>query len=445
MSEKKFVILAQRTAALALRAVRRVSPAQAAGLVVLTLAGAAAFGIAPDTTLDVVPTRAVVRTLPPPQIIGSESSAPQYWQEERVLRGDTIGSLLARAGVDDDAALAFVRSDATARALYQLRPGRPIEIATDGEGRLAALRLLIGDNDLLSIVRDGERFSATHGAPARDTRVSVAAGEIESSLFGAADRAGLPDAVTLALADIFGGDIDFYHDLRRGDRFAVVFETQYVEGEPVATGRVLAAEFVNRGHAYRALLWRAPGGGEAYYDDTGRSLRTAFLRSPMQFSRVTSSFTLARFHPILKKWRAHRGTDFGAPTGTPVRATADGTVAFVGTQTGYGNVVILRHGRTYSTLYAHLSRFAKGLGVGDRVEQGETIAYVGQTGWATGPHLHYEFRVAGEPRDPMTVALPSAAPLDAAQRAAFASATAPLLQQMAMVQAANDARVAQSN
>jgi murein DD-endopeptidase MepM/ murein hydrolase activator NlpD len=445
MSEKKFVILAQRAGALALRAVRRVSPAQIAGLVVLTLAGAAAFGIAPDTTLDAVPTRAVVRTLPQPQIVGPASSTPQYWQEERVLRGDTIGSLLARAGVDDDAALAFVRTDAAARALYQLRPGRPIEIATDGAGRLGALRLLVGDDDVLTITRDGERFNAAHGAPVRDTRVSVAAGDIQSSLFGAADQAGLPDAVTLALADIFGGDIDFYHDLRRGDRFAVVFETRYVEGEPVATGRVLAAEFVNRGLTYRALLWRTPDGREGYYDDAGRSLRKAFLRSPMEFSRVTSGFTLARFHPIFKKWRAHRGTDFGAPIGTPVRATADGNVVFAGVQTGYGNVVILRHGRSYTTLYGHLSRFAQGLHVGDHVTQGETIAYVGQTGWATGPHLHYEFRVAGEPRDPMTVALPNATPLDAVQRAAFASATAPLLQQMAMVQAADGARVAQGN
>jgi murein DD-endopeptidase MepM/ murein hydrolase activator NlpD len=162
----------------------------------------------------------------------------------------------------------------------------------------------------------------------------------------------------------------------------------------------------------------------------------------MEFSRVTSGFTLARFHPIFKSWRAHRGTDFGAPTGTPVRATADGNVVFRGVQTGYGNVMVLRHDGTYSTLYAHLSRFAAGLHVGDRVRQGETIAYVGQTGWATGPHLHYEFRVDGQPRDPMRVALPNATPLDAAQRAAFSSATAPLLQQMAMVQAAGAARTA---
>jgi murein DD-endopeptidase MepM/ murein hydrolase activator NlpD len=425
MSEKKLAILA--------------------GVILLALAGAAAFGFAPDTAIDVVPTHSVVRTLPQPQLLSGTASTSPYWQEERVLRGDTIGSLLARAGVDDTAALAFLSSDASARALYQLRPGRPIEIATDGEGRLAGLRLLVGDDDVLDIRRNGGRFSATHTAPEPDTRVSVSAGVIQSSLFGAADDAGLPDAVTLALAEIFGGDIDFYHDLRRGDRFAVVYETRYVEGEPVSTGRVLAAEFVNRGHAYRALLWRTPDGREAYYDENGRSSRKAFLRSPMEFSRVTSGFTLARFHPIFNTWRAHRGTDFAAPIGTPVRATADGSVVFAGVQTGYGNVVILRHDGTYSTLYAHLSRFARGLRVGERIAQGETIAYVGQTGWATGPHLHYEFRVAGEPRNPLTVALPNATPLDAAQRAAFASATAPLLAQMTMVQERGSARLAQGN
>jgi murein DD-endopeptidase MepM/ murein hydrolase activator NlpD len=272
--------------------------------------------------------------------------------------------------------------------------------------------------------------------------VTVREGVIESSLFGAADAAGLPDAVTLALTDIFGGDIDFYHDLRRGDRFGVVYEMRYVDGEAVATGRVLAAEFVNRGTTYRALLWRGADGREGYYDENGRSARKAFLRSPMEFSRITSGFTLARFHPILHTWRAHKGTDFAAPTGTPVRATADGVVAFAGKQNGYGNVVVLKHDRQYTTLYAHLSRFAAGTRAGAHVSQGETIAYVGQTGWATGPHLHYEFRVADVPRDPMSVALPTVQPMGPDERAAFVAATRPLLEQMAVVHANAAARLA---
>jgi murein DD-endopeptidase MepM/ murein hydrolase activator NlpD len=429
-----------------LRAVRRAfSPGPVVALVVLALAGVAAFGITPDTTLESVPTTAIVRDLPLPALLGADDPAAPYWREERVERGDTIGSLLARAGVDDPAAMAFMRTDPAARPLYQLRPGRPVQVGTDDDGRLAALRFLTADGDVLTVARSADGFAATRAAPPPDTRVTVREGVIESSLFGAADQAGLPDAITMALADIFGGDIDFYHDLRRGDHFAVVYETRYVDGEPVATGRVLAAEFVNRGETFRALLWRGPDGIESYYDDTGRSARKAFLRSPMEFSRITSGFTQARFHPILHAWRAHRGTDFGAPTGTPVRATADGTVAFAGVQNGYGNVVILKHDGKYTTLYGHLSRFAAGLRKGERVRQGETIAYVGQTGWATGPHLHYEFRVADVPRDPMSVALPTVAPMSPAQRAAFAAATRPLLDQMAVVEASAAARLAAAN
>jgi murein DD-endopeptidase MepM/ murein hydrolase activator NlpD len=449
MSVKRPTILAHRALTAGprvIRAARHVAPRQGLALVVLALVGAvAAFGVTPDTTLDTVVTQRIVRPLPAPAFALADDLPTPFWREERVLRGDTIGSLLARAGVDDAPALTWLRTDAAARPLYQLRPGRPVQVATDEQGHLAGLRFLGADGGVLTIARTGDAFVARSAPAPADTRVSVRAGVIQSSLFGAADAAGLPDAVTLALADVFGGDIDFYHDLRRGDRFAVVYETRYVDGEPVATGRVLAAEFVNRGRTYRALLWRASDGSEGYYDETGRSARKAFLRSPMEFSRVTSGFTLARFHPILQAWRAHRGTDFAAPMGTPVRATADGEVVFAGVQNGYGNVVILRHDERYSTLYAHLSRFGAGLHAGSRVHQGDTIAYVGQTGWATGPHLHYEFRVANEPRDPMTIALPNVVPVEGAARAAFLSATAPLLEQMSIVQATPGTRLAGAN
>jgi murein DD-endopeptidase MepM/ murein hydrolase activator NlpD len=424
---------------------RVLSGKQIVAIAVLALAGVAAFGITPDTTLETVPTVSIERGLPLPSLREALEGDLPYWREERVQRGDTIGSLLARAGVDDDAAMSFMRTDRAARPLYQLKPGRPIQIATDGDGRLTALRFLTSEGDALALARAGDGFAVTLAAPEAQTRVSVAEGTIESSLFGAADAAGLPDAVTLALADIFGGDIDFYHDLRRGDRFAVVYETRMVDGEPVAPGRHLAAEFVSQGVMHRALLWRNPDGTESYYDENGRSSRKAFLRSPVEFSRITSGFTLARFHPILHTWRAHKGTDFAAPLGTPVRVTADGVVTFAGVQNGYGNVVIVRHDGKYSTLYAHLSRFASGMHAGERVTQGETIAYVGQTGWATGPHLHYEFRVADVPRDPMTVALPNAAPMSPAERAAFVAQTAPLLSQMAAVEASRAARVASAH
>jgi len=424
---------------------RIVSPGQSLAIVVLGLAGVAAFGITPDTTLDTPSVRTITRALPLPAVAADDSADGPYWREERVTRGDTIGSLLARAAVVDADAMEFLRNDATARALYQLKPGRPLAVATDDDGRLTGLRFLSADGQLLSIARTGSGFVATRKAPPDDTRLTLRAGEIQSSLFAAADAAELPDSVTLALADIFGGDIDFYHDLRRGDRFAVLYETRYVNGEPAGTGRVVAAEFDNGGRTLRAYLWRAPDGTEGYYNEDGRNSRNAFLRSPMEFSRITSGFTMARFHPVLHTMRAHKGTDFAAPIGTPVRATADGVVTFVGQQTGYGNVIMLKHDGRYSTVYAHLSRFAGETRQGVRIHQGETIGYVGQTGWATGPHLHYELRVDGEPRDPMTVALPMATPVGDQQRAAFAAAIAPLAGELAVVRELPPTRLVAAN
>ena len=446
MIAHKLRILAQQTGATAARIARYpVTAWQALAVAVLGLSGVAAFGLAPDTSLETAPTRLVQRALPLPALAPAPVAARIYWREERVQRGDTIGSLLARADVDDAAALNYVRTNAAARPLYQLRPGRPVRVAIDDDGRLLALRFVTGTGDLLAIARSGAAFAAQSAAPPIETRVTLRAAEIRSSLFGAADDVGLPDAVTLALAEIFAGDIDFYHDLRRGDRFSVLYETRYVDGEAIGTGRVLAAQFDSRGTTYHAYLWRGADGTESYYTSDGKSTRSAFLRSPVEFSRITSGFTQARFHPILQTWRAHRGTDFGAPTGTPVRATADGVVTAAGRESGYGNVVMLKHGGTYSTVYAHLSRFAAGLRGGVRVRQGQTIGYVGQTGWATGPHLHYEFRVAGDARNPMTVALPTAFPVAPEQRAAFDAAIAPLATELAVATGVPGARVAASN
>jgi murein DD-endopeptidase MepM/ murein hydrolase activator NlpD len=418
-----------------------VSPGQALAIVVLGLAGVAAFGITPDTTLDAPSVRRISRPLTLPVIATTDANDAHFWIEERVERGDTIGSLLARASVVDIDAMEFLRTDPDARALYQLKPGKPLLVATDEDGRLAGLRFLASNGELLSIGRTASGFKAMRQAAPGEVRLALRAGEIGTSLFAAADDAGLPDSVTLALADIFGGDIDFYHDLRRGDRFAVLYETRYVDGEPAGAGRVVAAEFVNHGVMHQAFLWRTPDGGESYYNADGRNSRNAFLRSPMEFSRVTSGFTMARLHPILHSMRAHKGTDFAAPIGTPVRATADGVVTFAGQQNGYGNVIMIKHDGRYSTVYAHLSRFAAATHDGARVHQGDTIGFVGQTGWATGPHLHYELRVDGEPRDPLTVALPVARPVTEEERGAFAGAIAPLAAELAVVQKLPDVRI----
>ncbi len=395
------------------------------------LSAVAAFGTAPDTVLDTVPTRLVERALPMPEIKADEDSAV-YWREERVQRGDTIGALLARAGVDDPDAMHFLRSDPSARPIYQLRPGRPVRVAVDEEGDLVAIRFLTSSGDQLAIQRVGDGFRATQAAPVEEVRTMLRSGEIVSSLFAAADTAGIPDPVIVSLADVFAGEIDFYHDLRRGDRFTVVYEARYVDGEPSGTGRIIAAEFHNRGTPHRAFWWRDADGKGGYYSDIGRNSRAAFLRSPMELTRITSGFTMARFHPIMRDWREHKGIDYAAPTGTPVRVTADGVVAFVGWQNGYGNVIFVRHEGKYSTVYGHLSRFATSLKAGDKVSQGDTIGFVGMTGWATGPHLHYEFRVADQPRDPMSAEIPTASPLTAERLPAFKEAIAPLAESLAL-------------
>jgi murein DD-endopeptidase MepM/ murein hydrolase activator NlpD len=242
---------------------------------------------------------------------------------------------------------------------------------------------------------------------------------IESSLFAASDVAGIPDSVAMQMADIFGGDIDFHRDLRKGDQFTVVYELHHLAGRPVRAGRVLAAEFVSQRKAYRAVHF-----GTGYYAPNGTNLRKAFLRSPLEFSRVSSGFGMRR-HPIARVWRAHQGIDYAAPTGTRVRAVADAVVDYAGPKGGYGKVVILRHHGAYTTVYAHLSRIAVRRGA--RVAQNDTIGFVGQTGWATGPHLHYEFRISGKARNPFAIAMPAALPVAPQDLAAFRAHAAPLI------------------
>src|SRR5262249_2837239 len=334
--------------------------AAAAALMLAGIIGA--FAVAPGSTLETVASQRVERTLAAPAL-DVTPSADSYWREEQVRRGDTLGGLLAKLGVDDAAAQRFLRSDAGAQAVRALRPGRSLRALTDGEGRLLTLKSNDGSGDVLSVSReqgDDVRFVARTEAPEAAVGLELRANEIRTSFFAAADEVGMPDSVTSQVADIFASDIDFHHDLREGDRFTIVYETRRIDGEPSDGGKIVAAEFVNNGVAYRAFLWRAPDGNEGYYDETGRSRRKAFLRSPLGFTRVTSGFSLARFHPFLQAWHAHKGVDFAAPEGTPIRAAAAGIAIVAGEQTGYGNVIMLQHGASYTTVYAHLSRFAKG-------------------------------------------------------------------------------------
>ncbi|MEC5399384.1 M23 family metallopeptidase [Uliginosibacterium sp. H1] len=375
----------------------------------------------------------LLEQLPMPAIEYLDGMDQPFVREGSVERGDTLASLLARLGVQDQDLNQFVAAHPEARALLRaLRPGVAVTVTTTRLGRLLSVSLpQSGADGRLLISRQAGQFVVSDQPAQLESRVRMASGEIRSSLFAATDGIGLPDSVATSLADIFGANIDFHSDLRRGDRFSVVYEMLYHQGAAVRTGRILAAEFVNDGRRYSAVWFVGADGRGEYYSADGRPLRQGFLRSPLEFSRVSSGFSM-RFHPILKQWRAHRGVDYAAPTGTRIRATADGVVDFIGRQNGYGNFIVLRHQGSYTTAYAHMNGFAKGLQRGSRVSQGELIGYVGSTGWATGPHLHYEFRVNGEQKDPMRVALPQSAPLIGSQLSAFRERSAGVLAQLAL-------------
>ncbi len=413
-----------------------------AGVATLSFGGAvAAFAVADD--VPVPPSRRIVEELAAPNMQGQlEALADRedsYVAEERIRRGDTLASLLTRLRVADGDAERFLRTAPGARVLQQLKPGRLVQVRTDDDGTLQWLRYVHSATDgkdavaaqngrSLVVERHGELLEAHDVAMPNERRVELRSGEIRSSLFAATDEAGLPDGIATQIAEIFAGDIDFYRDLRRGDRFRVVFESYYQGGEFVRAGRILAIEFVNAGKPHQALWYGGADSAPAaatdrtvsghYYGFDGRSLRRAFLRTPLEFTRISSGFG-GRLHPIANVWRQHTGVDYAAPIGTPVRTTADGTVDFAGVKNGYGNVVVIHHQGVYSTLYGHLSQFASGLRRGQHIEQGSLIGYVGMTGWATGPHLHYEFRIADHATDPLTAALPEAPPISRTEQVAF--------------------------
>jgi murein DD-endopeptidase MepM/ murein hydrolase activator NlpD len=400
----------------------------------------AAFGIAPDTVPSQVPTETVVQTLELPEPTSTDIADAEsfdFWSEERIQRGDTIASLLDRLGVGAEDKASVIAASRDIPALQRLTAGRTVLARVTASGRLLLLRYLASDERLVTLNRVQEAFVAEETAIQLDARPIMRSGQIQASLYGATDAADIPDSIASQLAEIFSGDIDFHRDLRRGDRFSVIYEAFYHEGKLIKTGRLLSAEFVNQGKRYRAVYFKDSLGREGYFTPEGQSLRRAFLKSPLPFSRISSGFSGARYHPVLKEWRAHRGIDYAAPTGTPVRAVADAIVAYAGWQGGYGNIVILNHQKPYSTAYGHLSRFAAGVKPGRRVNQGDVIGYVGATGLATGPHLHYEFRVAGVQQDPLALKLPSSFALDSRDRNRFLAQSRPLVDRLELLQGSN--------
>lgn len=410
---------------------------------VLAVCAFGAIGVAPmapDAADLPVKTIALDLALPDlqSQIAAQEGAQEYYVREEKVRAGDSLATLLKRLGVDDAAAAEFIKTDHAAYQVLQLKPGRQVQVQTDPAGQLQWLRTTLGNGreaaTNLVIQRDGDQFKTAQSAAVLEKRVEMRSGEIRSSLFAATDRALIPDNVAMQLVDMFSTDIDFASDLRRGDRFNVVYETLWQNGEYVGAGRVLASEFVNAGRAYQAVWFDAPGSrqGGGYYGFDGKSLKKAFLKSPLEFSRISSGFSL-RKHPISGNWRAHKGVDFAAVTGTPIRAAGEGVIDFAGVKGGYGNIVIIKHWGNYSTAYAHMSRFASGMRKGMKVSQGELIGYVGSTGASTGPHLHYEFRVNNEARDPMKIDMPTAQPLAGSQLQQFRTVASDMLHRFALL------------
>ena len=343
-----------------------------------------------------------------------------------VTRNDTLDRIFRRLQLNL-ADLASLRSLPGVRtALDSLHPGELLHF-THHEGELFGLERRLSDTQTLKVSRDGDALKADVLQNPVELRTHTIRGVIDSSLFEAVEAAGAHDQIAVSLADIFGWDIDFVLDVRPGDTFVVTYQEIWRDGAYLKDGPIEAAEFVNQGREFRAVRFTDHEGHSNYYNPEGRSLHKAFLRTPVEFTRVSSRFNSARYHPILNLIRAHKGVDYAAPTGTPVHAAGDGRIRFAGNRGGYGNCVEIEHSRSIVTLYGHLSRFARGTRPGAHVAQGTVIAYVGMTGLATGPHLHYEYRVNGVFKNPQTVQLPAAAPIDAGLRDDFLTRTAPLL------------------
>ncbi|KFC71939.1 peptidoglycan DD-metalloendopeptidase family protein [Massilia sp. LC238] len=431
----------------------RIVSAGAALLSVFAFGAVAVAPIAPDAAD--MPVTSIEQNLELPnladQIAALQQNEQQFIHEERIRPGDSIGSLFTRLGVNDADAQKFLRTDKTARRLLSLKTGKRIQAETDEHGLLQSMRATItdgkaGDARQITVERKGEKFVAMEAPAKLERRVEMRSREITTSLYSATDSnvdgGSMPDSVVGQMIEMFSTNIDFRSDLKRGDRFSVVYETFWLDGELVKTGRILAGEFVNRGVAYQSVWYEDPvtkQGG--YYSLDGKALKKAFLKSPLQFSRISSGFSM-RVHPISGKWKAHKGVDYAASTGTPIRAVADGVIDFAGNSGGYGNQVVLKHWSSYSTAYAHMSRIAPGMRKGAKVSQGQVIGYVGSTGWSTGPHLHYEFRVAGQAQNPEKFKSLAQQPLSQAELARFRMAAAEMNHRFSLLAPSGNAMAA---
>ena len=428
---------------------KRIELAAVFSLLPLSAALATLAAVPAALELDQSQTQSVIESVATPSITDQVThllaQEDEHLREARVQRGETLAALFGRLGIVDAAALRFAQTDAAARPLLRLAPGRFIQAGITSEGNLRWLKVYgAGDLDgalattrILTIDRSVDHaagFRAVEADVALERRTELKRGEVRVSLFGATDEADIPDAVAQQMIDALESEIDFHRDLRRGARFRVIYESLYASGEFLRAGRLLAVELENGGKHF-AAYWFANGSRHGgFYAPDGRSLKQAFLRSPLEYTRVSSGFSSSRTHPIFGYDAAHRGVDYSAAAGTNVRSIAEGVVTFAGWQRGYGNVVEIRHDGKHATLYAHLQTVAPGLRQGLRIGQGDSVGTVGMTGWATGPHLHFELKVHDQQVNPLTADLPTAEPLAASQLQNFALTAAPLRAQLALME-----------
>ncbi len=368
--------------------------------------------------------------LPFPAFHPPLSLAPEYDELHLTIkRGDTLDRLFRRNNLNLANLAMIIRLPEAAPHLKRLIPGDEFEIEHD-DGQLVSLYRELGLTSALKITKEDDLFTAEIIDRPIEIRTKLAYGRIDSSLFQSATDAGLPDKTIMNLAGIFAWDVDFVLDIRSGDDYYILFEEIYQNGKFITDGEIVAAEFNNNGRTFQAIRYVDSTGRTDYFTPDGHSVRKAFVRAPVDFSRISSSFNPRRRHPILNTIRAHRGVDYAAPRGTPIKAAGDGKVIFRGVKNGYGNAVIVQHGGNITTLYAHMSKFNNSARVGRRVIQGQTIGYVGKTGLATAPHLHYEYRLNGVHRNPRTVKLPQAAPIKSEYRDDFLATVEPILNEL---------------
>jgi len=347
-----------------------------------------------------------------------------------VANGDTLSTVFAKVGLSPAVMHAVLASSPDAKQLSRLKIGQTLEFQLTEQGELASLRSKLNSLETLALEQTPKGYVFKKEQVKPEVSTVYARGEIDSSLFLAAKRAGLSHNLTMDLANVFGYDIDFALDIRKGDSFEVIYEEKTVEGQRVGTGNILAARFTNRGKTYSAVRYTSKDGSTSYYNADGTSMRKAFIRTPVDFARISSRFSNGRKHPILNKIRAHKGVDYAAPHGTPIKSAGDGKVLLAGRKGGYGNTVIIQHGQRYRTLYAHMQGFAKGVRNGSTVKQGQIIGYIGTTGLSTGPHLHYEFQVDGVHVDPLGLKLPMADPIAKSEMPRFMQQSQPLMARM---------------